>query len=128
MLVKVLYKKENDGKNFLIVDGAMNDLLRPSLYNAFHNIVSLKDSQDLVNFDIVGPICESGDFLGKDRYLPNLDKGDLLVVKDAGAYGFSMSSNYNSRLKPAEVALINSEVKLIRKRESFEDLIRDERV
>lgn len=128
MLIKVLYKKENDGKNFLIVDGAMNDLLRPSLYNAFHNIVSLKDSQNLVNFDIVGPICESGDFLGKDRYLPNLDKDDLLVVKDAGAYGFSMSSNYNSRLKPAEIALINGEVKLIRKRESFEDLIKDERV
>ena len=126
--MKVLYKKENDGKNFLIVDGAMNDLLRPSLYNAFHNIVSLKDSQNLVNFDIVGPICESGDFLGKDRYLPNLDKDDLLVVKDVGAYGFSMSSNYNSRLKPAEVALINGEVKLIRKRESFEDLIKDERV
>lgn len=128
LLSKVLYKKENDGKNFLIVDGAMNDLLRPSLYEAYHEIAALKKSENLSNFDIVGPICESGDFLGKNRLLPNLQKDDLIIIKDVGAYGFSMASNYNSRLKPAEIGIMGDEIKLIRKRESFEDLIKDERV
>lgn len=127
LLSKVLYKKENDGKNFLIVDGAMNDLLRPSLYEAYHEIAALKKSENLSNFDIVGPICESGDFLGKNRLLPNLQKDDLIIIKDVGAYGFSMASNYNSRLKPAEIGIMGDEIKLIRKRESFEDLIKDER-
>ncbi|AII14156.1 diaminopimelate decarboxylase [Campylobacter iguaniorum] len=130
-LTKVLYEKINDTKDgshkrFVIVDGAMNDLIRPSLYEAFHEIKALKDGQKEL-CDVVGPICESGDFLGKDISLPKLENGDILVVKSAGAYGFSMSSNYNSRNRAAEVALQNGTDRLIRKRESFDDLIKNEK-
>ncbi|PSM52231.1 diaminopimelate decarboxylase [Campylobacter blaseri] len=126
LLTKVLYEKINNNKRFVIVDSAMNDLLRPSLYDAYHKIVALNGNDELFNCDIVGPVCESGDFLGKNRELPNLKSGDLLVVKNVGAYGFSMSSNYNSRLRAAEIAIINNKIKLIRKRETFEDLIANE--
>lgn len=126
ILTKVLYEKQNLDKRFVIVDAAMNDLIRPSLYGAYHEIKALKQDDNLNKCDVVGPICESGDFLGKDVLLPNLESGDLLLIKEAGAYGFSMASNYNSRQKPAEVAIINGDYKLIRKKESFEDLVRNE--
>ncbi|MDA3079258.1 MULTISPECIES: diaminopimelate decarboxylase [unclassified Campylobacter] len=124
-LTKVLYEKKNNEKRFVVVDGAMNDLIRPSLYGAYHEINALNSANSNENSpcDIVGPICESGDFLAKGVELPNLNSGDLLCVKSAGAYGFTMSSNYNSRGRAAEVAVQGGKARLIRKRESFEDLI-----
>ncbi|QKF64079.1 diaminopimelate decarboxylase [Campylobacter corcagiensis] len=127
LLTSVIYEKINDKKRFVIVDAAMNDLLRPSLYGAYHEILSLKNTQTS-NCDVVGPVCESGDFLAKDINLPDLESGDLLVVKNAGAYGFTMSSNYNTRARAAEVAIEAGKHRLIRKRESFEDLIKNELV
>lgn len=139
-LTKVLYQKLNLKKRFVIVDGAMNDLIRPSLYNAHHGISvvskqngeisnenSFQNLNEISKADVVGPICESSDFLAKNVDLPELKNGDLLLVKSAGAYGFSMSSNYNSRLRCAEVALENGTDRLIRRRESFEYLIALER-
>ena len=159
-LTRVLYEKQNCGKRFVIVDGAMNDLIRPSLYGAHHaiEIVSASEGINLdeagdsevnlggrgadqtsssgadekissVNLseaslcDVVGPICESGDFLAKGVSLPSLQSGDLLAIKSAGAYGFSMSSNYNTRCRAAEVAVYDGQDRLIRKRESFDELI-----
>lgn len=124
-LTKVLYEKQNEQKRFIIVDGAMNDLIRPSLYGAYHKIESLKGGDSSL-CDVVGPICESGDFLGKDIELPHLNGGDLLLVKGAGAYGFTMSSNYNSRARVAEVGIKDGKDFLIRKREGFDDLIKNE--
>lgn len=126
LLTKVLYEKTNEGKRFVIVDAAMNDLLRPSLYKAYHEIVSLKNSEEVTLADVVGPVCESSDFLGKDVLLPLTKSNDLLLVKDVGAYGFSMSSNYNSRTRSAEIALKDGKDFLIRRRETFEDLIAEE--
>jgi len=125
-LTKVLYEKRNDKKRFVIVDGAMNDIIRPSLYNAFHDIEVFSDGAGSL-CDVVGSICESGDFLAKNINLPPLNHGDLLVLKSAGAYGMSMSSNYNSRARAAEIAIKNGEDRLIRERESFEDLIAKEK-
>ncbi len=125
-LTRVLYEKENKGKRFVIVDGAMNDLIRPSLYNAYHKIEVLNDNQEISKATIVGPICESGDFFGKDVELPKTNPGDLIVIYSAGAYGFTMASNYNSRLRVAEVAVENKEDRLIRRRETFADLIKCE--
>ena len=123
-LVKVLYEKISQNKRFVIVDGAMNDLIRPSLYNAYHQIIPLTQSQgEKSPADIVGPICESGDYLGKNIELPPLKEGDVLAILSSGAYGFSMSSNYNTRPRCAEVAISQGKIKLIRKRETFEDLI-----
>lgn len=123
-LTKVLYEKQNGEKKFVVVDGAMNDLLRPSLYSAYHKIEAVTDStSDERKVDIVGPVCESGDFFAKDYMLPELNHNDLLVIHSAGAYGFGMGSNYNTRGRSAEVAVKNGEAKLIRKRENFEDLI-----
>ncbi|MDY0116331.1 MAG: diaminopimelate decarboxylase [Sulfurimonadaceae bacterium] len=123
-VTKVLYEKKNGSKRFVVVDGAMNDLLRPSLYNAFHKIEALtENSVELTPADVVGPVCESGDFLAKDYPLPDLSHNDLLVVKSAGAYGFGMGSNYNTRGRSAEIAVENGKARIIRKRESFEDLI-----
>lgn len=123
-LTKVLYEKKNGSKRFVVVDGAMNDLLRPSLYNAYHKIEAITESKsELSDADIVGPVCESGDFFAKDYPLPDLEHNDLLVVHSAGAYGFGMGSNYNTRGRSAEVAVKGAEAKLIRKRENFEDLI-----
>ena len=124
LLTKVLYEKKNGSKRFTIVDAAMNDLLRPSLYNAYHKIelVEPKEGEDSAT-DIVGPICESGDFLAKDAMMPKLDSGDLLVVHSAGAYGFTMASNYNTRGRVCEVAIEDGKSRVIRKRESFEDLV-----
>ncbi|CAA6813181.1 MAG: Diaminopimelate decarboxylase (EC [uncultured Sulfurovum sp.] len=123
-LTKVLYEKVNGDKRFVIVDGAMNDLLRPSLYNAYHKIEAVQKEGEKSKADIVGPVCESGDFLGKDVLLPLMEHNDILVVHSAGAYGFTMSSNYNTRGRAAEVAVFDGEAHLIRERETFEDQIR----
>ena len=123
-LTKVLYEKQNGDKKFVVVDGAMNDLLRPALYSAYHKIEAITDTDsELRKVDIVGPVCESGDFFAKDYLLPELNRNDLLVLHSAGAYGFGMGSNYNTRGRSAEVALKDGKAKLIRKRENFEDLI-----
>lgn len=127
-LTKVLYEKQNGGKRFVIVDGAMNDLLRPSLYDAYHRVELLGKAGDETPADIVGPVCESGDFLAKNRPLPPCGHNDLVIVHSAGAYGFSMAGNYNTRSRPAEVAVEGEMVRCIRQRESFEDQIRLERM
>ena len=128
LVTKVLYEKENGNKRFTIVDAAMNDLLRPSLYNAEHKIELLEDRDGKKSkTDIVGPICESGDFLAKNIDMPKLQSGDLLVVKSAGAYGFTMSSNYNTRGRVCEVACEGGECRVIRRRETFEDLVAAEK-
>ncbi len=122
-LTRVMYEKQNDEKRFVIVDGAMNDLLRPSLYSAFHKIEAVDNDGEKSPADIVGPVCESGDFFAKDRELPHFEHNDLIVVHSAGAYGFGMGSNYNTRGRSAEVAIEDGKDRLIRRRESFEDLI-----
>ena len=124
-LTKVLYEKHNGYKRFVIVDGAMNDLIRPSLYHAYHaiEVEGKVTTQETTLFDVVGPICESGDFFAKNIELPALEHDDLLVIKSAGAYGFTMSSNYNTRSRVAEVALENGNDRLIRRRENFDDVI-----
>jgi|SRR5690554_3213856 len=121
LLTRVEYLKEGEEKNFAIVDAAMNDLLRPALYDAWQGIIpaSIKEDGSNKTWDIVGPVCETGDFLGKDREL-NLTAGDLLAVTSAGAYGFAMASNYNSRNRPAEVIVDGAERHLVRQRESYE--------
>ena len=126
-LTKVLYEKKNGAKRFVVVDGAMNDLIRPSLYNAYHRIVAVGKTSESTLVDVVGPVCESGDFLAKNYPLPAMEHNDLLVVHSAGAYGFGMGSNYNTRGRSAEVAVENGESRLIRARETFEDLIALER-
>jgi diaminopimelate decarboxylase len=141
LLTRVLYTKQGGSKRFLIVDAGMNDLIRPSLYGAFHFIwpaqveprfVPTARSQDLhveggETVDIVGPICEGADFLAKDRSLPPVQRGDLLAVFTAGAYGFTMSSNYNARPRAPEVLVAGSQFKVIRRRETYEDLVAPER-
>ncbi|MDR0408330.1 MAG: diaminopimelate decarboxylase [Campylobacteraceae bacterium] len=124
LLTKVLYEKKNGNKRFVVVDAAMNDLIRPGFYNAYHEIEAVdKEGQKVSKADVVGAICESSDFLGKNVLLPKLNHGDLLIVKSVGAYGFSMSSNYNTRPRCAEVAFIGNKYRIIRRRETFEDLI-----
>jgi diaminopimelate decarboxylase len=127
LLTEVLYLKPHHDKNFAIVDAAMNDLLRPSLYNAYQNIVPVnqRTNEPLINYDIVGPVCETGDFLGKSRTLA-IKEHDLLAVRGAGAYGFSMSSNYNSRPRVAEILVDGNTHTLIRRRETLDDLIHHE--
>ena len=126
LLNQVLYRKQNLGKNFVIVDGAMNDLMRPSLYHAHHSILGIQQRADEITADVVGPVCESGDFFAKDRHLPAFDPGDYLAVMNAGAYGFPLASNYNARPRAAEVLVDGSEFRIIRRRETLEDLIRGE--
>ena len=123
-LTRVMYEKVNGDKRFVIVDGAMNDLLRPSLYNAYHKIEAIQKEGETTPADVVGPVCESGDFLGKNVALPPMNHNDILVVHSAGAYGFTMSSNYNTRGRSAEVAILDGKDYLIRERETFEDQIR----
>jgi diaminopimelate decarboxylase len=127
-LTRVLYEKKNGDKRFVIVDGAMNDLLRPSLYDAYHKIEAVQKEGEKTPADVVGPVCESGDFLGKDVLLPPLEHNDILVVHSAGAYGFTMSSNYNTRNRASEIAILDNKDYLIRQREEFEDQIRLEEV
>ncbi|EAI1030526.1 diaminopimelate decarboxylase [Campylobacter coli] len=119
----VLYEKHNKTKRFVIVDGAMNDLIRPSLYEAYHEILLPYNQGEESPCDVVGGICESGDFFAKARSLPSTQSGDIMVIKNTGAYGFSMSSNYNTRNKVCELALEEGQVRLIRQRENFEDQI-----
>ena len=129
LVTRVLYTKENEGKKFIIVDAGMNDLVRPSLYGSFHLIqpVSRRKREEIVA-DVVGPICESGDFLARGRKLPAFEQGELMAVMSAGAYGFSMSSNYNSRPRVSEILVRDDRWHIIRKRETWEDLIRGEEI
>ena len=126
---KCLYTKKGEEKNFVIVDAGMNDLARPALYGSFHGVQPVKKDQDgVIEGDIVGPICESGDFLVKDREFANFRQGDLIAFMSAGAYGFTMSSNYNSRPRVAEVMVQGDKFEVVREREKLEDLIKGERV
>ncbi|HLG51630.1 MAG TPA: diaminopimelate decarboxylase [Chloroflexota bacterium] len=127
LLTRVLYRKENGAKIFIIVDAAMNDLIRPALYDAYHEIWPVRRTDEPSEVvDVVGPVCESGDFFAHDRPLPRTQAGDLLAVLCAGAYGFSMASTYNARPRPAEVLVTDSTYRLIRRRETYEDLVRTE--
>jgi diaminopimelate decarboxylase len=128
LLTRVLYRKRSPKKEFVIVDAAMNDLIRPSLYKAHHEILPLrKNGLPTIYADVVGPVCESGDFLALNRELPGVLPGDFLAICTAGAYGFVQSSNYNSRPRPAEILVEGTKVQVIRERESLEDLIRGEK-
>jgi diaminopimelate decarboxylase len=128
LLTRVLYRKQNGRKKFLVVDAGMNDLIRPSLYNAHHEMVpvSRHAGRRPETVDVVGPICESGDFFARDRKLPHMKEGELLAVRDAGAYGMSLASNYNSRPRAAEVLVEGKTVKVIRRRETISDLVKAE--
>jgi diaminopimelate decarboxylase len=129
LLTRVLYLKETDAKKFVIVDGAMNDLIRPSLYGSYQRIEPVaRSSRDSTVVDVVGPVCESGDFLAKDRALPRVEAGELLAVRSAGAYGFVMSSNYNTRPRAAEVLVDGSSYHVVRSRETLADLVRGESI
>lgn len=129
LLTRVLYRKRSGEKDFLVVDAAMNDLLRPSLYGAFHDILPVRSmDREEETVDVVGPVCESGDFLARQRAMPRSEPGELLAVMSAGAYAFTMSSNYNSRRRAAEVMVEGDRFGVVRERETFEDLVRGERV
>ena len=129
LLTRVLYRKRNGAKEFVIVDAAMNDLIRPALYHAHHEIIPLRrNSLPPVTVDVVGPVCETGDFLARDREMANVMPGDFLAVCNAGAYGFVQSSNYNSRPRAVEVLVEGSGYRVIRKRETYQDLERGETV
>lgn len=124
---EVIYTKSSPARNFIITDAAMNDLVRPSLYQSYHRMAEVRPSgRGEMTVDVVGPICESGDFLAKDRTLPDMRRGELLAVFSAGAYGFSMSSNYNSRPRAAEVLVDGENARCIRRRETWNDLLRPE--
>jgi diaminopimelate decarboxylase len=131
ILTRVVYVKENRGKTFIIGDAAMNDLIRPVLYDALHPVTPAvrngisESSRQLV--DIVGPVCESGDFLARDLPLPPVQAGDLLVIWAAGAYGFVQSSNYNARRRPAEVLVEGRRFRVVRRRQTYDDLVRGEK-
>jgi diaminopimelate decarboxylase len=131
LLTRLLYNKTNGTKKFLVVDAAMNDLLRPSLYHAYHEIVPIHASDHeqgaRETVDVVGPICETGDFFARDREMPIMQEEDLLALLDTGAYGMVLASNYNTRPRPAEVLVDGKSVKLIRRRETIADLVRGER-
>ncbi len=125
-VTKVLYEKMNGEKRFVVVDGAMNDLIRPSLYDAYHKIEVLDKNEEVSSCNVVGPICESGDFFAKNVELPKTEHNDLMAIYSSGAYGFTMASNYNTRNKVAEIAIEDGNDRLIRKRETFEDQIANE--
>lgn len=135
LITSVIYRKENDGRRFLVVDAAMNDLIRPALYGAYHEIVPVTlrggsaaktEVPKCEITDIVGPVCETGDFFARDRELPVVDEGDRLAILDAGAYGMVLASNYNTRPRPAEVLVAGKSAKVIRRREKVADLLRAE--
>jgi len=129
LLTEVQYIKETDTKKFVIVDGGMNDLIRPALYGSYQAIQPvIENKAQKIVVDVVGPICESGDFFAKDREIPRPQRGDLLAVMSAGAYGFTMASNYNSHPKPPEVLVDGEQYHVVRKRESFEDLVNGEMI
>jgi diaminopimelate decarboxylase len=129
LISRVLYRKKGGEKEFVVVDAAMNDLIRPALYDAHHEILPLRATANAgcsLRADVVGPVCESGDFLAQDRQMPEMYPGDLLAVCTAGAYGFAQASNYNARPRPAEVLIEDGSWRVIRARETFDDLIRGE--
>ena len=141
LVTKVLYRKDGEAKRFIIVDAAMNDLIRPSLYGAYHEICPLSEAvlqRPKYHVDVVGPVCESGDFLAKQRRLPELKRGDLLAtfsagaygiaVMSAGAYGFVMASNYNSRPRVPEILIKDREIHVIKTRETYDDLVKGEAI
>ena len=129
LVSKVLYTKENEEKRFVIVDAGMNDLVRPSYYGSYHQILPVEEeTREEIVADVVGPICESSDFLAKGRKMPKVNPGELIAVMSAGAYGFSMSTNYNSRPRVAEVIVRDDQMFVIRRRENYEDLIRGEEI
>ena len=129
LLTRVLYRKKNGSKEFVVVDAAMNDLIRPALYHAHHEIIPVrKNALPPVKVDVVGPVCETGDFLARDREMANVMPGDFLAVCTAGAYGFTQSSNYNSRPRAPEILVEGSGYRVIRRRETYEDLVRGETV
>ncbi|MDI6785519.1 MAG: diaminopimelate decarboxylase [bacterium] len=129
IVTKVLHTKETSKKKFIVVDAAMNDLVRPAIYGSYHRVIPLSyKGEDIEEVDIVGGICESGDFIAKKRNMPRLFKGDYLAVLDTGAYGFSMSSNYNSRRRLPEILVKDEEYYIIRHRENYEDLIAKEEI
>jgi diaminopimelate decarboxylase len=130
LLTRVRYIKETGHKKFVIVDAGMNDLIRPALYQSYHEIVPVREpgvSAAGQVVDVVGPVCESGDFFAQDRELPPLEEGELAAIMSAGAYGFVMASNYNSRPFPAEVLVRGDRAVLVRERQTYEDLVRGER-
>jgi len=127
LLTRVLYRKRNGAKEFVIVDASMTELIRPALYGAHHEILPLRRAhRGTIRADVVGPVCETGDFLARGREIENVLPGDLLAVCTAGAYGFVQSSNYNARPRPAEVLVDGAKHSVIRARESYEDLVRGE--
>jgi diaminopimelate decarboxylase len=129
LLTRVLYHKETGAKTFVIVDAAMNDLVRPAFYDSYHAIVPVAEARaaaPVETADVVGPICESGDFFAKDRAMPRAEEGDLLAILSAGAYGFVMASNYNTRPRPVEVLVDGDRYTIVRRRETFEDLVAGE--
>jgi diaminopimelate decarboxylase len=127
LMTRVLYVKQNQQKNFVVVDAGMNDLMRPTLYGSYHEIVPVLDrGAKRLQADVVGPICESGDFFAQDRDMPDVQSGDLLAVLTTGAYGFVLSSNYNTRSRPAEVLVNGAQADLIRARETVEELMAGE--
>jgi diaminopimelate decarboxylase len=126
LVTQVLYRKHSGGKDYVIADAGMTELLRPSHYGAFHRILAVRERSEHRTVDVVGPVCESGDFLALDRELDDVQPGDHLVVSDVGAYGFAMASNYNSRLRPAEVLVDGDRFAVITTRETYEDLVRRE--
>ena len=129
-VTRVLYPKKTQAKNFIVVDGGMNDLIRPSLYGAYHEVLAVTKNEILkrIKADVVGPVCETGDFLAKDRNVPDFQTGDLIALMSAGAYGFTMSSNYNSRPRVPEVMVSGTKFEVVRKQESFADLIKGETI
>lgn len=129
LLTTVLYKKTNDGKRFLVVDAAMNDLIRPALYGAHHDIIPVTAPSDMAKtetIDVVGPVCETGDFFARDRQMSPAQEGDILAILDTGAYGMVLSSNYNTRPRPAELLVTGKSARVIRRREKLSDLYRAE--
>ena len=130
LVTRVLYVKKNGEKTFVVTDAAMNDLIRPALYQAHHDIVPVvrRKGARKKTVDVVGPVCETGDFFARDRELPELKPGDLVAILDAGAYGLSLSSNYNSRPRPAEVLVEGKRARLIRRRETMDDLLAAEQM
>ena len=129
LLTRVLYRKCRPTKEFVVVDAAMNDLIRPSLYQSHHEILPVRrQNRGEILADVVGPVCESGDFLARDRKLANVLPGDVLAVATTGAYGFVAASNYNSRVRPPEILVENGSWRIVRARETCDDLIRGETV
>jgi diaminopimelate decarboxylase len=129
LVTRVLYNKDNGDKRFVVVDAGMNDLIRPSLYQAYQHIEPVDRARETIRkVDVVGPVCESADFFAKDRELPVFARGDLLAIRDSGAYCFAMSSNYNGRRRAAEILVKRDRFEIVRERETYDDLVRGEAI